>query len=170
MNDIRMLGALLLSTILALPGAATAQSNVGGAVTDVKNEKVVRETYQRFVEAWNRHDFEALANMYSIDGDHIEPDGDHADGRADVGLLLKRQHEGVFKKTHLMLNIADIWFITREVALVDGGYAISGIQTPDGKEIPERRGHLTAVLLFEDGKWWIVASRLMAPTELPYKP
>jgi uncharacterized protein (TIGR02246 family) len=170
MNDIRILGAMLMATVFALPGVVVGQSNVGGAATDVKNEKVVRDMYKAFVDAWNRHDFEALANMYSIDGDHIEPDGDHADGRAAVALLLKRQHEGVFEKTHLMLNIADIWFVTREVALVDGGYAISGIQTPDGKEIPERRGHLTSVLLFEDGKWWIVASRLMVPTELPYKP
>lgn len=169
MNDIRRLRVLVLAAVLALPGTAAPQSNVGGAATDVKNERKVRELYQRFNEAWNKHDYEALSNMYAIDGDHIEPDGDHADGRPAVALLLKRQHESVFKNTHLMLNIADIWFVTGEVALVDGGYAISGIRTPDGKEVPERRGHLTAVVLYEDGKWWIAASRLMVPTELPYK-
>jgi hypothetical protein len=52
---------------------------------------------------------------------------------------------------------------------VDGGYALSGARMPDGKELPERRGHLTAVLLAEGGQWPIAASRLMIPTELPYK-
>jgi len=169
MNERRTLAVLFLAALLALPGTAAPQSNVGGAATDVKNEKVVRDLYRRFVEAWNRHDFEALAGMYAIDGDHIEPDGDHADGRPAVALLLKRQHESVFKNTQLMLNIADIWFVTGDVALVDGGYAISGIRTPEGKEVPERRGHLTAVMLLENGQWSIVASRLMIPTELPYK-
>jgi len=170
MIDRRTVGALLVAAVLALPGTAVPMSNVGGAETDVKNEKMIRARYDQFVEAWNRHDVEGLAGMYAIDGDHREPDGAEADGRDAVALLFKRQHDSVFNQSRLMLNIADIWFVTREVALVDGGYALSGARTPDGKELPERRGHLTAVVLFEDGQWWIAASRLMIPTELPYKP
>jgi len=165
----RPTGAVVLALVLALPGAAASQSNVGGAESDVRNEKKVRELYERFTEAWNRHDPEALAALYAIDGDHTEPDGNHVDGRAAVALLFKRQHDTVFKHTRLLLQIADIWFMTSEVALVDGGYAISGIRTPDGEELPERRGRLTAVVLFENGQWLIAASRLMIPTELPYK-
>lgn len=169
MRTIGRTGALLLAVALALPGVAAGQSNVGGAESDVRNEKKVRELYERFTAAWNRHDWEALAAMYTIDGDHTEPDGDHVDGRTAIALLFKRQHETVFKHTRLLLQIADIWFVTGEVALVDGGYAVTGIRTPDGKELPERRGRLTAVVLFENGDWHIAASRLMIPTELPYK-
>jgi len=158
------LGALIL-----VPTPGSPQSNLGGAAGDVKSEKAVREIYERFVAAWNRHDGDALGAMYAVDGDHIEPDGNHVDGRDAVTLLFKRQHESVFKQTRLMLNIADVWFVTEDVALVDGGYAISGIRSLEGAEIPERRGHLTSVLLREGGKWSIVATRLMVPTELPYK-
>ena len=159
--------ALVLLSLAPFP--VRGQSNRGGAAIDLKNEKVVRDQYDRFVAAWNRHDAAALGAMYTIDGDHLEPDGNHVDGRDAVTLLFKRQHESVFKQTRLMLNIADVWFVTDDVALVDGGYAISGIRDLEGVEIPERRGHLTSVLLREGGTWRIAASRLMVPTELPYK-
>jgi uncharacterized protein (TIGR02246 family) len=159
----------IVAVLASTPVPGFAQSNEGGVAGDVKSEKVVRERYDSFVAAWNRHDAEALGKMYAVDGDHIEPDGNHVDGRAAISLLFKRQHESVFKQTRLMLNIADVWFITEDVALVDGGYAISGIRTPEGTEVPERRGHLTSILLREGGTWVIAASRLMVPTELPYK-
>lgn len=160
---------VVLAVSMLVPASGIAQVNRGGPASDVQSEKAVRELYDRFVADWNRHDAAALGAMYAIDGDHIEPDGNHVDGRDEVTLLLKRQHESAFKQTRLMLNIADVWFITEDVALVDGGYAISGIRSPDGKELPERRGHLTSILLREGGKWTIAASRLMIPTELPYK-
>jgi len=158
-----------LAVLAAVPTLATAQSNEGVIASDTANEKAVRALYERFVAAWNRHDYMALANMWAIDGDHMEPDGTVAKGREAVATLFKRGHEGPFKHTHLQLSIADVWFMSGDVALVDGGYAISGIRTPDGAELPERRGHLTSVLIREQDTWWIAASRLMIPTELPYK-
>jgi uncharacterized protein (TIGR02246 family) len=158
-----------LSVLLAAPALAPAQSNEGGIASDIANEKAVRALYDQFVAAWNRHDYTALAAMWAIDGDHMEPDGTLLKGREAVTLYFKRMHEGPFKQTHLQLSLQDVWFIGGEIALVDGGYAISGIRTPDGAELPERRGHLTSVLLHEQDKWWITASRLMIPAELPYK-
>lgn len=160
---------LALVGLLALPPLAGAQSNEGGIASDIANEKAVRALYDQFVVAWNKHDYMVLADMWTIDGDHMEPDGTLAKGRDAVATHFKRGHEGPFKQSHLQLSLADVWFITGEVALVDGGYAISGIRTPDGVVLPERRGHLTSVLLHEQDTWKIAASRLMIPTELPYK-
>jgi uncharacterized protein (TIGR02246 family) len=156
---------LLVLGSLQLPFAQTDESTT----RDRANEKVIRDLYKRFAEAWNRHDVDALGAMWAIDGDHIEPDGTHVDGRQAVSLHLKRQHDTVFKQTHLDLSIAEVWFVADTVALVDGGYELTGVRTPDGDALPARRGHLTSLLLEEGGKWWIVASRLMIPTELPYK-
>jgi uncharacterized protein (TIGR02246 family) len=151
------------------PAWAGAPSNEGGLAGDVANERLVRELYDDFVAAWNRHDVDALANMWAIDGDHLEPDGTVAKGRDAVRALFAREHATVFGKSRLNLSVADVWFVSGDVALVDGGYEIYGIQTADGTELPARRGHLTSVLINEQGKWWIAASRLMIPTELPYK-
>jgi uncharacterized protein (TIGR02246 family) len=158
-----------LAALLAGTMPAWAQSNEGSITADRRDEKLVREVYDRFTAAWNAHDVDAIAKMWAIDGDHMEPDGETAKGRQAVLMLMRRRHDTVFKTTRLNLSIADVWFMPGDVALVDGGYEIYGIRGPDGKELPARRGHLTSVLIKEQGQWWIAASRLMIATTLPYK-
>ncbi len=158
--------AVLLCAVVAQAGR---MSNVGGAETDLENERIIRKLYADFVTTWNKHDAVGLAKMWALDGDALEPDGTMVKGRKAVTEHLVQQHETVFAHTELSLNIADVWFVSDTVALVDGGYGIAGIRTPDGLEVPKRSGHLTAVLLREQGQWWIAASRLMVPTTLPYK-
>lgn len=153
----------------ALPAGAGRMSNVGGAATDLENEKIIRKLYAEFTVAWNKHDVATLSKMWALDGDLLEPDGTSVKGRSAIADHYQQQHDTVFKQTALALTIADVWFITDEVALVDGGYGISGIRTPEGTELPKRSGHLTAILIKEQGQWWIAASRLMVPTTLPYK-
>jgi uncharacterized protein (TIGR02246 family) len=170
MRSAIVLGVVAVALAAGGRAWAVSPSNEGGLAGDIANERLVRELYDKFVGAWNRHDVESLAGMWAIDGDHFEPDGTVAKGRDAVRALLAREHGSVFAKTRLDLSVADVWFISDDVALVDGGYEIYGIRTPDGDELPARRGHLTSVLIQEQGKWWIAASRLMIPTELPYKP
>jgi uncharacterized protein (TIGR02246 family) len=164
--------AIVASAVVLMCAAAVQagrMSNVGGAATDLANEKEIRGLYADFVTTWNEHEPAKLADMWALDGDHLEPDGTVAKGRKAIADLFERQHGTVFAHTVLSLDIADVWFIADGVALVDGGYGITGIRTPDGADVPKRSGHLTAVLLKEEARWWIVASRLMVPTTLPYK-
>jgi len=158
------------SLLIAVPTWAQKISNEGGSAVDVANEKIIRKLYDDFVTAWNNHDVAALSDMWTIDGDQIDPDGTRTKGRPALTKLLMKQHTTVFKSSLLKLTIDDVWFISSEVALVDGGYDLTGVVAPDGKEIPERKGHITALLIHEAGsRWLIAASRLMIPTGLPYK-
>jgi len=169
----KLLGAFVVLAAVLVSSMATATdptSNIGGISSDAKNEEAIRVIYKAFTEAWNRHDPAALAMMWALDGDHVEPDGHHADGRDAVLDLLTKQHGSVFKTTELALAIDDVWFVTGNVALVDGTYSITGIVAPDGTQLPARKGNLTSVLLFEGGKWWIAADRLMIPATLPWRP
>jgi uncharacterized protein (TIGR02246 family) len=167
----KLLYAAAVSVIFVATAAwADLPSNVGGIRSDLDKEAAIRAIYKDFVETWNRHDPEALAKMWALDGDHVEPDGRHADGRDAIHELLTKQHSTVFKDTTLTLGIDDVWFVTENVALVDGTYEITGIVAPDGQKIPARKGHLTSVLLLEGGKWWIAADRLMIPAPLPWRP
>jgi uncharacterized protein (TIGR02246 family) len=168
-----LLGAFVVSAVVltsSLVMAADPSSNLGGMRSDEKNEQAIRTLYKSFMDAWNRHDQAALATMWALDGDHVEPDGHHADGRDAVLDLLTKQHGSVFKTTELSLAIDDVWFVTDRVALVDGTYSIAGIVAPDGTQLPPRKGNLTSVLMFENDKWWIAADRLMIPTTLPWRP
>ena len=150
-------------------GMAVTASHNGVPQSDWMNETAIRKLYEEFNAAWNRHDVKTMAKMWAIDGDHLEPDGRVAKGRGEVETLLANQHKSIFKDTKLALTIDSVWFISSTVALIDGSYELSGARMPDGKELPARKGHLTSVLMYEDSKWWIAASRLMIPIPLPYK-
>lgn len=170
MRSTTITGLLACLLVLASAGSGRTQSNEGGMATDLRNEKVIRQLFDEFVATWNRHDVPALANLWAIDGDHLEPDGTLAKGRATVAKMLARQHETAFKNSELHLDIDDVYFLGGgDIALVDGSYQLSGAQLPDGTKLPTRKGHLTSILLHENGRWWIVANRLMIPAPLPYK-
>jgi uncharacterized protein (TIGR02246 family) len=141
----------------------------GGTAADVKATQEIRDLYADFVKAWNKHDVAAMSARWAIDGDQMEPDGTRAKGRDEVTALLTKQHSGVFKDTQLTLAVDTVWMISDAVALVDGTYSLQGAKLPDGTDIPPRKGYLTSVLIKEKNTWSIAASRLMVPTELPYK-
>ena len=171
-RSLALVGAapLVLGLVAILGGSAFAQSNASSIRSDQTNEKAIRALYEQFAVSWNKHDVDALVAMWTVDGDHLEPDGTLAKGRDGIKELLTKQHASVFKNSKLSLNIEDVWFITGDVALVDGSYELSGAVLPDGTALEPRKGHLTAVILNERGKWYITASRLMIPSHLPYKP
>jgi uncharacterized protein (TIGR02246 family) len=166
---------LLIIAALACAVTAAAQttapkSDAGRLKSDVMNEEAIRKAYDQYTAAWNRHDVKAMAAMWVEDGDEVEPDGHVAKGRAELAKMLTVQHETVMKKTTLALTVDSVWFIDANVALVDGAYEVSGIVAPDGKELPPRKGRLSAILLHERDRWWIAASRLMIPAPLPWRP
>src|SRR5262249_33734939 len=132
----RTLAAALVSiAVLIAPALARAQSNVASIEYDRKEEKKIRELYNKFEDSWNKHDVNAMADMWALDGDHREPDGHEAKGREEVRGLFRQEHDTVFKNTVLDLSIEDVWFITSEVALVDGSYNLAGVMLPDGTEL-----------------------------------
>lgn len=163
-----ILAAIGLGPVLAPEAHAFGLG--GGTKADVDAEKSIRDLYLEFVKDWNVHDVTKLSARWSIDGDHVEPDGSRARGRDEVTAMLTRQHAGVFKDTTLVLTVKTVFMISDNVALVDGTYQLTGAVLPDGSAIPPRQGLLTSVLLKEKNTWSIFASRLMIPMQLPYKP
>ncbi len=162
-------GSVIAVVLLCSAAGAEVQSNISSIRPDQINEAAIRKLYADFTAAWNRHDVPAMADMWTIDGDHLDPDGRMAKGRDEIKALLTKQHTGVFKDTTLDLDIDAVWFVTGDVALVDGTYALIGARDPKGNELPVRKGHLTSILLKEHGTWNIAASRLMIPAPLPWR-
>jgi uncharacterized protein (TIGR02246 family) len=174
-----LLVALVFATV-APASAATTQNGaagqrdeikaVGGPKSDLENEAAIRKLYAQYTAAWNQHDPKAMASFWTLDGDYMEPDGHHAKGQADVAKLFTQEQQTVFKDSTLSLTIETVWFITEDVAMVDGKYDLSGVRDLEGKQLPTRTGHLTAVLMREEGTWKVAAGRAMIPTPLAYKP
>lgn len=162
---------ILVGPVFAQPQPTlTPRPGAGGPRTDLENDTKIRVLFEQFEEAWNRHDFEALKALWTIDGDHREPDGTVAKGRDEVGKLLAKEHMTVFKNSHIRLKIHGVWFITADVALVDGSYELGGVQDQQGNEVAPRNGQLTAVLLQEPQTGWrVAASRSMIPVPLVWR-
>jgi uncharacterized protein (TIGR02246 family) len=142
---------------------------LGGLKSDLEEEAAIRKLYARYTEAWNKHEPKAMAAFWTIDGDYMEPDGRHAKGRDEVEKLFTQEQQTVFKNSTLSLTIETVWFITQDVAMVDGKYDLSGVVDLQGKQLPVRTGHLTAILLREDGTWKVAAGRAMIPVPLVYR-
>lgn len=173
---------LLVVLVLAMAAPARAQTpggagggkpkeiaGLGGPKSDLENEAAIRKLYAQYTAAWNRHDAPAMAAFWTLDGDYMEPDGRHAKGKAEVEKLFTQEQQTVFKDSTLALTIETVWFINEDVAMVDGKYDLSGVRDLEGKELPARRGHLTAVLMREDGAWKVAAGRAMIPVPLAYR-
>ena len=110
-----------------------------------------------------------MAKNWTIDGDHFEPDGTRAHGKHQVEKLFTLEQATVFKDSEIDLIIETVFFISQDVALVDGSYEVVGAKTQDGDALPARQGHLTSVLLKERGKWWVVASRATINVPLAWR-
>ncbi len=163
------LTSVSLSFLLLGAAPVFAKAHPASPKSDVENDTAVRKLYEQFTAAWNRHDPKTMTRMWVEDGDHLEPDARLAKGRREIETLLTLQHEGIFKETQLKLDLESVWFITADVALVDGTYDLTGARDLAGKDIGVRRGHLTSILLKEGGRWLIAASRLMVLPTLPYR-
>ena len=169
MKTILIFVSLMCAALASGAGTQPAEKPGASAPSDLENEVAIRKLYAGFTEAWNRHDARAMAQMWALEGDHYEPDGRSAEGRDAVELLFREEQATAFKDSKLELTVDTVWFITPNVALVNGSYKIDGVRIPEGKQISIRKGHLTSVLLKEGGRWWVAASRAMIPAPLIWR-
>jgi hypothetical protein len=63
----------------------------------------------------------------------------------------------------------NVWMVTPNVALVNGFYRVSGVRDLEGNEIAIRKGHLTSLLVADEGQWWVAASRATIPVPVPWR-
>ena len=103
------------------------------------------EMMSRFAEAWNRHDADALAAMWSADGELNHPWGFHAVGRDAVRRLLTEEHTGSMRASTLRITGVTAAAGARNVE-VDG--VLENVQAPNGRAYELR--HKLSVLFVEE--------------------
>ena len=168
---------LLFAVLLVVAGGVQAQSNTpkphpgaGGPRSDLANEATIRKLYADFIAAWNAHDPQKMASYWALDGDTIEPDGMVAKGRAEVEKHFAEEQATAMKDSTLKLTVDAVWFVTADVALVDGTYVVLNAHDPNGQPLPPRKGLVSSVVIREGGTWLVAASRSMIPIPLPWRP
>jgi uncharacterized protein (TIGR02246 family) len=136
-------------------GAVVASAQM--ATANASDDSAVREVVQRYVDARDRRDAAALAQLFTADADQFTTSGEWRKGRAAIvkgGLASSQQNPG--KRS---ITVESVRFISGGVAIADGGYAITG-----GAEAAGRPMWTTIVLTRTTDGWRIAAIRNALPT------
>jgi uncharacterized protein (TIGR02246 family) len=131
----------ILAGVLASAGAiawAAQPSDSGGRGADPVAQgdpsRPIRDQAAAFEQAWNAHDAEALAAMWTDAGDLINPFGRVASGRVEVLALLRDEHSGALKALTTSVSVKTIR-VMGDIALSDWSITL----TPKSGETSTRR-------------------------------
>ena len=150
--------ALLTAAVLYAQGGQSA------------DDAAIRKQIDQFAASWNKADAKATAQFFTDDGDYVSSTGQRGDGRAGVEKILAQQFSGVYKGATLKNTVTSIRFLKPDVAIVNGSFEVSGMQGPDGKALPVRKGLSTMVAVKQGDKWLYAALRGMVPAPGPRRP
>ena len=138
---------------LALYATASAQAPRGSARS--ADDEAVRAVVGRYVEAREARDPKAVAALFTADADQLVSSGEWRQGRENVvsGTIASSAQSGGTRT----IDVERVRFVSKEVAVADGRYAITGLAAGD------RRMWSTFVMVKGADGWKISAIRNMLP-------
>ncbi len=121
-------------------------------------------TLERFRDAWNRHDVDALASLWTEDGELNHPWGRRSVGRAAVHEALADEHAGTMAGSNLEIRHIDARGDDHTlIADIDG--VLTGVRAPNGRPY-ELQHRLTAMFVRSGEEWRIRTMTAVAnPTD-----
>ena len=126
-----------------------------GAANHTKDEAAIRDVVKEYIAARERRDATSLGALFTGDADQLVSSGEWRRGRDELvkGTLASSQRTA----GNRTITLETIRFPTRDVAIADGRYEITGGAAAD------RRMWSTFVMTREAGAWRIAAIRNMLP-------
>jgi uncharacterized protein (TIGR02246 family) len=112
------------------------------------DEQSIRESAERYCEAFNHGDIDALQMFWASDAEYVDANGATHHGNKAIGALFKDAKEDLNGHT-LDLEIESLRLVNPDVAIENGTATVS---SPEGDAT---RGRFTAVLVKNGGKWLI---------------
>jgi uncharacterized protein (TIGR02246 family) len=136
----------LLAVGLAAPAAASTPAD----------EAEIRAVQQQQATAWNAHDIDAYAALFTEDAHVINVLGWHWKSRAELKAKLGRGFASAFAHSRLTIGDVDVRFLAPAIAVAHVGWTMTGAASPTGGagDIPQQ-GIQTLVLTKRDGTWRI---------------
>jgi uncharacterized protein (TIGR02246 family) len=129
------------------PGKAPAKEAPKGPAKEADALADLRKSSGQFVQAFNRGDAKALAQLWAPDGEYTGPDGSKLKGRAAI----EKAYADLFKespKAKLEGHIEALRLLGRNTALQEGTLRL----TRPGSDHPEGTRY-SALLVRQEGKW-----------------
>ena len=124
-----------------------------------RDEAAIRGLEQAYDTAWNAGDLRALVSLFANDAVLINPRGQIARGRAEIEQVMRRFLGGSARESTHTTVVAEVNFLTDDVALVDGEATLEGVTGPDGESEPPLLHRFTDVMIRAEGIWSIAHVR-----------
>ncbi len=167
--DMRHFHAGLLSVLLLLPMAATAQTPTLSAA----DETAIHAVLDRQVTSWNQHDMKAYVADMTPDVEWVNIVGMWWRGRDEVYRAHQKYHETIFKTRNLQpWKEVSIRGIAPGVAVATAIGDGDGFTGGGGRVFPPSTSILTYVFVRRDGRWWITEAHntTVDPAAAPNNP
>ena len=123
----------------------------------------LNEVVARFCDAWNAHDADALARMWTEDGELNHPWGFHAVGRAAVRELLAAEHAGSMAASRIEVSKISTSADGGDQCIADLDVSLTGVLAPHGRSY-DLQPSLSTMFVRAGGGWLI---RSMTPVAQP---
>jgi uncharacterized protein (TIGR02246 family) len=148
------LSGIVLSLLIATE-ALPMQPPVNRVSSD---EAAVRQVMDDLAVAWNRHDIDSYAGLFTEDVDFTNWRGTlRVHGRADLRNSHAPLFAGMFRQSHVAVRDIRVRFFTPTLAAVHCVWEVTGIIDYDGKGIIPPRTYLPLFVVTHDRETWLVA-------------
>jgi uncharacterized protein (TIGR02246 family) len=139
---------LVLSAVLMM----TSPDLVAGQQRD---ETDIRTVAMRQGDAWNRHDAQAYAALFTEDCDVVNVVGWWWKGRGELERKLSAAFAFVFGESQLVITEVQVRFLAPGIALAHARWTMTGAKTPAG--IPEPREGIQTLVFTKHAGHWLIA-------------
>jgi uncharacterized protein (TIGR02246 family) len=121
------------------------------------DEAAIRQVVERYRDAFNHHDAQAVAALYAPNADFTNMYGDGQHGRPAIERDYTNLFSGRLKEAHYNDTVKSIRMLGPRLAVMDANWEMSGTTGPNGAPPnPVRKGMLTWVMAQRDGEWYIL--------------
>jgi uncharacterized protein (TIGR02246 family) len=122
-----------------------------------RDEDAIRELIDRQVMGWAAGNAEEYANVFTTDADYVTFLGSHHKGRGAIAASYAPLFKRLLKGSRLEFDIAQLRFLTPDVALV---HAKGAVVKGRGRRRPRRNVRVnTTIAVRTDGRWLLAASQ-----------
>ncbi|MBZ9761497.1 SgcJ/EcaC family oxidoreductase [Mesorhizobium sp. CA8] len=112
-----------------------------------------------FADAWNRHDIDDFAALFSEDANFVNVVGMWWKNRAEIEAAHRATHETMFRDSRLQGVVSPVVELSPGVASVHYRWTLTGASAPDGSPAGTREGILLLVVKKEQSGWRIKVAK-----------
>ena len=130
-------------------------------------EVAIREAVQKYVLAFNAHNADAAAALYTADGTHTYALGYTHRGRAQIAGGLREQFVGPMRAAKISITTLQIRLLKPDIAVEEESFSLEGLTLPDNRPVPPFRGLCLAVHQRLPEGWRAAAVQCLIPPAPP---